>query len=129
MNRDPFAELNRQLNAFITVLEPEQHGLRSASRTSTTRPPSARPPRSKRLRITCPTGNPLALSAENTMFANYYGLPAISLPMGEDARGLPLGLQIVGRPGDDAMVIEVARKFEELRGIGAPRSPRFGARK
>src|SRR5262249_13730871 len=39
------------------------------------------------------TGNPLALSAENTMWANYYGLPAISVPMGQDSHGLPLGLQ------------------------------------
>jgi aspartyl-tRNA(Asn)/glutamyl-tRNA(Gln) amidotransferase subunit A len=59
------------------------------------------------------TGNPLALSAENTMFANYYGLPAISVPMGHDSNGMPLGLQIAGRPGDDAGVIEVARRFQE----------------
>jgi len=32
-------------------------------------------------------GNPLALAAENTMFANYFGLPAISVPSGLDARG------------------------------------------
>jgi len=55
------------------------------------------------------TGNPLALSAENTMFANYYGLPAISVPMGRDSNGMPLGLQIVGRPGEDSTVIELAR--------------------
>jgi len=59
------------------------------------------------------TGNPLALSAENTMFANYYGLPAISVPMGSDSNGMPLGLQIAGRPGDDAGVIEVARQYQE----------------
>ena len=58
------------------------------------------------------TGNPLALSAENTMFANYFGLPAISVPMGEDPHGMPLGLQIVGRPGEDARVIELARELE-----------------
>ena len=54
-------------------------------------------------------GNPLALSAENTMFANYYGLPAISVPSGRDPNGLPLGLQIVGRPGEDVTVVEFAR--------------------
>ncbi len=58
------------------------------------------------------TGNPLALSAENTMFANYYGLPAISIPMGRDSNGMPLGLQIVGRPGEDSTVIELARQLE-----------------
>ena len=58
------------------------------------------------------TGNPLALSADNTMFANYYGLPAISVPMGRDSDGMPLGLQIVGRPGEDSTVIELARQLE-----------------
>ena len=59
------------------------------------------------------TGNPLALSAENTMFANYYGLPAISVPMGSDSSGMPLGLQIVGRPGEDAALLELARQYQE----------------
>jgi aspartyl-tRNA(Asn)/glutamyl-tRNA(Gln) amidotransferase subunit A len=35
--------------------------------------------------------NPQALSPENTAFANYYGLPAISVPCGFDRHGLPLG--------------------------------------
>jgi len=60
------------------------------------------------------TGNPLALSAENTMFANYYGLPAISVPMGRDSDGMPLGLQIVGRPGEDAAVLELARQYRQM---------------
>jgi len=63
--------------------------------------------------VTAATGNPLALSAENTMFANYYGLPAISIPMGRDPNGMPLGLQIVGRPGEDAAVLGLARWYQE----------------
>jgi aspartyl-tRNA(Asn)/glutamyl-tRNA(Gln) amidotransferase subunit A len=59
------------------------------------------------------TGNPLALSAENTMFANYYGLPAISVPMGRDQNDMPLGLQFVGRPEEDATVLELAQRFQE----------------
>jgi aspartyl-tRNA(Asn)/glutamyl-tRNA(Gln) amidotransferase subunit A len=58
--------------------------------------------------------NPQALSPENTVFANYYGLPAISVPCGFDKNGLPLGLQIVGRPGDEASVLHVAYRFEKL---------------
>ena len=56
--------------------------------------------------------NPLAMSAEYTMFANYFGLPAISVPCGFDKRGLPLGLQIVGRPWDDQSVLQVAHRFQ-----------------
>ena len=55
--------------------------------------------------------DPLALSAENTMFANYFGLPAISVPSGLDAKGLPLGLQIVGRPWEDGTVLDLANTF------------------
>jgi aspartyl-tRNA(Asn)/glutamyl-tRNA(Gln) amidotransferase subunit A len=61
------------------------------------------------------TGKPQALSAANTMFANYFGLPAISVPCGVDSRGLPIGMQIVGKPGDDATVIRLARDYESAR--------------
>ncbi|MFL5638573.1 MAG: amidase [Gemmatimonadaceae bacterium] len=56
--------------------------------------------------------NAQALSAENTMFANYYGLPAISVPCGFDKNGLPVGLQIVGKPWDEASVLHLAYRFE-----------------
>src|SRR5262245_40361192 len=57
-------------------------------------------------------GNPQALSAENTMFANYYGLPAVSVPCGFDRHGLPLGLQIVAKPWDDGAVLRLAHQFQ-----------------
>jgi aspartyl-tRNA(Asn)/glutamyl-tRNA(Gln) amidotransferase subunit A len=56
--------------------------------------------------------NPMALSAEYTMFANYFGLPAVSVPCGFDRRGLPLGLQIVGRPWDEESVLQVASRYQ-----------------
>ena len=62
-------------------------------------------------------GKPLALSAENTMFANYFGLPAISIPCGVDAKGLPLGLQIVGKPREDYTVLELATQLEAARPV------------
>jgi len=62
-------------------------------------------------------GKPLALSAENTMFANYFGLPAISIPCGVDAKGLPLGLQIVGKPREDYTVLELATRLEAARPV------------
>jgi aspartyl-tRNA(Asn)/glutamyl-tRNA(Gln) amidotransferase subunit A len=57
-------------------------------------------------------GNPQALSPSNTLFANYFGLPAISIPCGFDKNGLPVGLQIVGKPWGDGTVLRVARRFE-----------------
>jgi len=62
-------------------------------------------------------GNKLALSAELTMFANYYGLPAVSVPCGFDDRGLPVGLQVVGKPGDEGAVLQVAYQFEQAVGF------------
>jgi aspartyl-tRNA(Asn)/glutamyl-tRNA(Gln) amidotransferase subunit A len=43
---------------------------------------------------------------------NLTGLPAISVPCGFDSDGLPIGLEIVGRAFDEAMVVRVARAFE-----------------
>ena len=43
---------------------------------------------------------------------NLCGLPAISVPCGFDASGLPVGLQFVGRSGDDAAVLEAGQIFQ-----------------
>ena len=53
------------------------------------------------------------LSAEYTVFANHHGLPAITVPCGFDAGGLPLGLQLVGRPGDEQSVLRAAYWYQE----------------
>jgi Asp-tRNA(Asn)/Glu-tRNA(Gln) amidotransferase A subunit family amidase len=42
------------------------------------------------------------------------GHPAVSLPVGLDARAMPFGLQIVGRRGGDAAVLAVAAELERL---------------
>jgi len=60
--------------------------------------------------------NPQSLSAENTVFANYYGLPAISVPCGFDSNGLPLGLQIAGPPLADLDVLALAEQYEAATG-------------
>jgi len=43
------------------------------------------------------------------------GLPAISVPCGFTRRGLPIGLQIVGRPREEATVLRAAAAFEAAR--------------
>ena len=57
---------------------------------------------------------PLSLSAENTVFANYYGIPAISVPCGFDSGGVPLGFQIVGKPSGELDVLRIANHYERV---------------
>ena len=45
---------------------------------------------------------------------NALGWPALSLPAGLDRDGLPLGLQVVGLPGNDAVVLRAAAALERL---------------
>ena len=52
-----------------------------------------------------------------TVPANLAGLPAISVPAGLSADGLPLGLQIIGRAFDEECVLRVAQVLEERRAI------------
>lgn len=51
------------------------------------------------------------------------GSPAISVPCGFTRDGLPVGLQIVGRRGDDLGVLQVAHAFERATGVGELRPP------
>ena len=50
-------------------------------------------------------------------FISVLGLPAISVPCGFTAEGLPVGLQIVGRFHDDWGVLQLAHAFERATGF------------
>jgi amidase len=47
---------------------------------------------------------------------NLLGNPAAVVPVGKSPEGLPLGVQIVGRPWEDEAVLAVAAKIEEACG-------------
>jgi amidase len=51
------------------------------------------------------------------------GHPAISVPCGFSASGLPVGIQIVGRARDDFGVLQIAQAFEEATQVGRRRPP------
>lgn len=59
------------------------------------------------------TQSVLAASWRFTFPYNLTGLPAISVPCGFDGEGLPIGLQIAGRPFDEATVLRVAHAYEQ----------------
>jgi aspartyl-tRNA(Asn)/glutamyl-tRNA(Gln) amidotransferase subunit A len=61
-----------------------------------------------------------AVSAEYTAFANYFGLPALSIPCGFDNNGMPIGLQIVGKPGGEVVVLNAALQFQHVHDLKHP---------
>ena len=57
------------------------------------------------------------LLAMNSFYAytaqwNHAGTPAVSMPAGTTTSGLPLAVQLIARPGDDARLMSVARQVE-----------------
>jgi aspartyl-tRNA(Asn)/glutamyl-tRNA(Gln) amidotransferase subunit A len=69
--------------------------------------------------------DPLAMYLSDifTTPASLAGLPAVAVPSGFDGQGLPLSLQIMGRPFEEATVFRAARAFE--RQVGWQVAPRF----
>ena len=51
-----------------------------------------------------------------TVTVNMAGLPGIAVPAGKDHRGLPLGLQLIGRPFDEETLFAAARVIEKNAG-------------
>jgi aspartyl-tRNA(Asn)/glutamyl-tRNA(Gln) amidotransferase subunit A len=56
-----------------------------------------------------------AMATPFTMLANLCWNPAVSIPAGTSAEGLPIGLQVVGRRHADEVVLRLARIFEAVR--------------
>jgi aspartyl-tRNA(Asn)/glutamyl-tRNA(Gln) amidotransferase subunit A len=54
-----------------------------------------------------------------TVTVNLAGLPGIAVPVGLDRQGLPLGLQLIGRPWDEAGLLNHAHVLEEAAGFVA----------
>ena len=54
-----------------------------------------------------------------TVTVNLAGLPGVAVPVGLDAQGLPLGLQLIGRPWDEAQLLNYAHVLESRAGFVA----------
>ncbi|TYP64682.1 aspartyl/glutamyl-tRNA(Asn/Gln) amidotransferase subunit A [Stutzerimonas stutzeri] len=54
-----------------------------------------------------------------TVTLNLAGLPGIAVPVGQDAQGLPLGLQLIGRPFEEGDLLNQAQVLERAAGFVA----------
>lgn len=54
-----------------------------------------------------------------TVTVNLAGLPGIAVPTGQDRRGLPMGLQLIGRPWEEGALLNVAQCLEDRAGFVA----------
>ncbi|MBN2311978.1 MAG: Asp-tRNA(Asn)/Glu-tRNA(Gln) amidotransferase subunit GatA [Candidatus Hydrogenedentes bacterium] len=65
------------------------------------------------------TADPLEmyLSDIYTISINLAGIPAMSMPCGLTESGLPAGLQIMGKPFDEATILRVGYAYEQNRGL------------
>jgi aspartyl-tRNA(Asn)/glutamyl-tRNA(Gln) amidotransferase subunit A len=48
-----------------------------------------------------------------TISANLAGLPAIAVPCGFSREGFPIGMQLIGKPFDEAMILRAAYAYEQ----------------
>src|SRR5262249_19916536 len=53
----------------------------------------------------------------HAQWLNLAGFPGVTVPMGKSDTGSPIGVQVIGRPFEDELVLDVAEKLEEARGI------------
>lgn len=54
-----------------------------------------------------------------TVPANMAGLPAVSVPCGKDSNNLPIGMQLIGARQNEAVILNVAHRFELSTGFSA----------
>ncbi len=67
-------------------------------------------------------GDPIEMYLNDvfTVTVNMAGLPGISVPGGLDARGLPLGLQLIGRPFGEETLFALGEVIEQAAGRFSP---------
>jgi amidase len=55
-----------------------------------------------------------------SQWLNLTGLPGASVPVAVSAKGLPIGVQVIGRPHEEELVLAVAEQIENARGPWQP---------
>jgi aspartyl-tRNA(Asn)/glutamyl-tRNA(Gln) amidotransferase subunit A len=61
------------------------------------------------------------LAVRNMCLVNLLDLCALTMPVGLDRQGMPVGLQLIARNGDDETLLTAACTFENVLGTGRQR--------
>ncbi len=71
------------------------------------------------------SGDPLQMYLNDifTVTVNMAGLPGISVPAGFSSDGLPLGMQLIGKPFDEATMLKAAAHIEEAAALDLEPAP------
>jgi len=59
-------------------------------------------------------------SMRHSQWVNAVGFPGVTVPMGTSPEGLPIGVQMIGRPFEDELLLETAKSLEIARGPWLP---------
>jgi Asp-tRNA(Asn)/Glu-tRNA(Gln) amidotransferase A subunit family amidase len=62
------------------------------------------------------TGEGYRETMRHSQWLNLAGFPGVSVPFGKSSEGLPIGVQLIGRPYEDELVLSVAERLESARG-------------
>ncbi|PKN54392.1 MAG: 2-amino-5-chloromuconate deaminase [Deltaproteobacteria bacterium HGW-Deltaproteobacteria-14] len=107
----PAHEYLRRLRAMARLAASAAERLRPVDVVVTPTVANTPPPLAE---IATPEGYRAAngLCLRNTGVVSYLGLCAVTLPVGRDAAGMPVGMQLVGRPGSEPRLLAVAAAIE-----------------
>jgi amidase len=109
-SENPFAEemerVQREMRARLL------HAMDDSALDALVFPTFSHPPRRN--------GDLLAPSGSNNAIAACAGFPALNVPMGFTERGLPLGLQFLGRPWSEQRLLQIGAMFEAATGHRRP---------
>jgi aspartyl-tRNA(Asn)/glutamyl-tRNA(Gln) amidotransferase subunit A len=100
-------EITKVFGSIDLLVTPTTGGVASLIPPQPTAPSPAATPQGG------PPGGGGAPGFRNTSYFSAYGLPAISVPCGFTAAGLPIGLQISGAPFTESTVLALAHAYEQ----------------
>ena len=108
--------LKTEENYFIVLLSPAMEILKKYDVIVAPAAPTTAPELGKSL------SDPIKMYLGDiyTISVNLAGLPGITIPVGKDSKGLPVGMQLIGNCFEENKIIQTAYTFEQTKAYEAP---------